>query len=297
MTTAPRRGGFTLIELLVVMALIAILAAIAAGAFFRVRANAEVSTTQSTLEKLNAGIDRKWKAVLDQAAIEAKNTPSSFQNACGNDPDRIRVVLTYMKLKNEFPTSVAEATNAVSFGGLTLPARTGAFAPLSAYTGTSNEERSAACLFLALTATGSGGEVFDVTPLQSQVRTINGVQMFVDSWGRPIVFVRQAYATELDAAPYSPGAARDPIDPLNKLTGWGNLTTFWDVIRNNPAQYNPGGMVPGTYTNNRNWVPTVVSFGPDENMGTLLGNPGSSTDAGNDNLISFRLRRAGMKGN
>ncbi len=296
MTTAPRRGGFTLIELLVVMALIAILAAIAAGAFFRVRASSEVSSTQSNLEKLNAGIDRKWKAVLDQAAIEAKNTPSSFQNACGNDPDRIRVVLTYMKLKNEFPTSVAEATNAVTFGGLTLPARTGAFGPISTFAG-SADEQSAACLFLTLTNTGSGGEVFDVTPLQSQVRTINGVQMFVDSWGRPIVFLRQAYSGELDAAPYSTGAARDPLDPLNKLTGWSNLATFWGVIRNNPAQYNPGGMVPGTYTNNRNWVPTVVSFGPNESMGTLLGNPGSSTDAGNDNLISFRLRRAGMKGN
>lgn len=289
-TCLPRRGGFTLIELLVVMALLAILAAIAAGAFFRVRAASESTATQSTLEKLNSGIDRKWKAVIDQATVEAKNTPVGFQTACGNDPDRVRIVLTYMKLKNEFPTTIAEANTAINFGGptgLTLQPRTGAFGPISAFTG-SNEEQSAACLFQALTATGTGGEVFDVTPLQSQIKTINGAQMFVDSWGKPIMFVRQAYPAEVNAAPYTPpGSPRDPVDPIGKLASWGSMGTFWPVIQANHVLAIPN------YSATQNWVPTAVSMGPNEQWGDHFG----GNDAGNDNLISFRLRKAGAKGN
>jgi prepilin-type N-terminal cleavage/methylation domain-containing protein len=312
MTTHPtRRRGFTLIELLVVMALIAILAAIAAGAFFRVRASSEVSSTQSTLEKLNAGIDRKWKAVLDNAAIEAKNTPASFQNFCGNDPDRIRIVYTYLKLKHEFPTTFEEATTPVTLAGLTLPPRTGTFAPLTTTytrqptsTQLRREQDSAACLFLILTATGSGGEVFDVTPLQSQVDTVAGVQMFVDAWGRPIIFVRQAYLAELNGPPYLPASVtlRDPLDPIGRLTQftttWTTTSrdTFWTEVR---RDYMPGsghGM-PRSYSGTVNWVPTCVSGGPNEDLSQSYLGSGTASDPGNDNLISFRLRRAGAKGN
>lgn len=288
-TATARRAGFTLIELLVVMALLAVLAAIAAGVYFRVRSGAELTATQSTLDKLNAGIDRKWKAVLDAARKEAPNTPAGFKTTCGNDPERILIVLSYMKLKNEFPTTVAEATNPVSFGGLTLQPRS-IFTGLSA-TGTP-EEQSAACLYVSLTQGGVGGETFDATPLQSQTRAVAGNQVFVDSWGKPIAFVRQAYCAEVNSPPYTRSASgKDPVDTVGKLGGLGaNLTPFWTAIRTNQMNL---AAIPATYDANQNWVPTVVSGGPNEKFGALLG----GNDDGNDNLISFRLRKAGAKGN
>ena len=68
----PHRAGFTLIELLVVIALIATLAALSAGAFFRVRAGQLKSASEATLVKLNTALDNRWKAIQESVNEDAR---------------------------------------------------------------------------------------------------------------------------------------------------------------------------------------------------------------------------------
>jgi hypothetical protein len=113
----------------------------------------------------------------------------------------------------------------------------------------------------------------------------------------------------------------DPFDPLGKLptmtapsgTAWSttSLQTFWTVLTANhiasplPTGYPYGypfdinsSTTPPTWTT-RNVLPTLVSAGPNKLFGTdLLGSLGAGTDDdAKDNILSFRLRREGNRGN
>ncbi len=201
--TSTRRGGFTLVELLVVIAILAVLATLATAAFFRVRGSSTVSSTEATLQKLKSGLDKRWKAVLDDAAddVSKDRLPANIRDGlyrfAANDKDRVRVLWTYIKLKNEFPTTLAEACspvwvptlNADGSAGPYLPAlqpkavfvegyrKQAGVAPGPTVTGFANalplgtpaEQQkfidasaveSAACFHWSLTATASRGETF-----------------------------------------------------------------------------------------------------------------------------------------
>lgn len=136
--------------------------------------------------------------------------------------------------------------------------------------------------------------------------------MFKDTFGQPIAFVRMGFDPEVDNPPYfhaSPGVkSPDPCDPLGKLqmanataplawstSGANNtLTDFWARV----TQYHIGSTqqpsanytLPATYPA-RNWVPTVVSAGPNGNKNGFDGYL-----FGGDNIVSYRLRRAGQRG-
>lgn len=258
MQRAPRRG-VTLVEILVVMALIAVLAAIAAAALFRVRAAQSVSASNATIQKLNTAIDRKWRAVVDDAAKDARDgrIPSFILDFAANDRDRAQTIWTYLKLKNEFPTTFAEARANVTLNNqVVLPAKQAIVKQLpTADTGWTPEQQSAACLYLVLTTSGTRGETFDLDGMNQQITELASTPVsiplsaFADTWGNPIVFVRMAYSQELNNAPYArDGAARnvlladgmtrvsivprDPLDPQAKLPTTINMNgSVWDAQR------------------------------------------------------------------
>lgn len=310
MTNArPRRSGFSLIEILIVIALLALLAAIGVGAYLRVQAGAEVQATEGTLNKLNVGIMSKWKAVVDQATREAmaNKIPNEIREYTKNgngslNLERARVVWTYMRLKNEFPTSIAELTTAPSTTGLvvngyTMPKRT----IFNSVTGGTPEEQSAALLYASLVKGGVGGTTFDADPLRNQTKqTATGIPYFVDTWGKPIIFLRMAFTPELDDVnqPYLPKSginSKDPIDPKGTLTdpgnmGWSSLNNFWSIMTNGHYSY---AEFQSTYPS-RNWIASPISSGPDEEFGSLIVGP--SGDPSGDNLVGFRLRKEGQRG-
>lgn len=330
---AKTRVGFTLVELLVVISIIAILAAISTGVFFRIRTSQLDTATEATMSKLNTSLDRRWRAVIDQAAEDSRTNriPSEILSYAGNNKDRARTIWTYMLLKNEFPTTIVEATTGVTVNGYTLPART-VFTRQITTTGGTEVEQSAVCFYIAVTATGNRGEVTTGEGTNNQTSEIaiggKNYSVYVDAWGKPIAFSRMSYSTEIDNLTKNPNL-KDPLDQtpgtgingqlLTPTGGWGTpqLNMFWNVIRMNHigvAVAAPNASIPTPYEN-RNWVPTLISAGPNEDYGTniadldsvtatdpvtgLLGvnYDGTDNDNGADNVLSFRLRTEGARGN
>lgn len=339
--TAARRPGFSLIELLVVVGILGLLAAVGAAAFLLVGASQRVSATESTVAKLAALLERKRAAVVDAINSGKDAVPADVLAFAGGDTDRAKVVWIYLRLKQEFPTTGTEAitsyvatstsltpqTRPTVTGGVTLQRRDAVWKglpnvidiPNNTITFLGSEaQQSAGCLYLALTQTGGGGVTTDSEGLQNQSKTImvnsgantGTMQVFVDSWGNPIMFARLGFAAEVNSAKYvnTRAASPDPADPLKKLPGWANLSAFWTVVRTNHYPYvarfdtstTPPTPIPNPPTAYpsppQGWTMTLVSAGPDENLGsTLFGADDTNDPQSADNIVSFRLR-AGMKG-
>ena len=318
---STRRAGFSLVELMAVIAILGLLAALAAGAFFRVSAAQRTSATESTVSKLMALVEKKRSAVVDGINNGRNPVPADIVTLAGGDPDRAKAIWIYMTLKNEFPTTQKEAVNAV----VPIPAWSTSiphkkvFDVLPSGTYPSLEHESAACLYLALTQSGTGGVTTDSEGLQNQTTTFTvgttPVTAFADAWGTPVAFVRLTYTPEIDTGTYANTRAKskDPMDPLGKLGeevgAWTTVTgsslrldQFWAKMTENhlstagtPTSYPGPRYIPPA---NRPATPatrtsllTVVSAGPDKNFGTLFG----SDDAASDNIVSYRLK-AGFKG-
>lgn len=310
-STAPRpRRGFTLIEILVVIAIIGILTAISAGALFRLRAAQTVNNTEGTLSKLHGLLNTRWGAVLSQS----KSTiPSELIVRCGDDKERAAAVWAYANLKNEFPMTFAEATTAINLGGGVGLEPRGIFKKFAlANPGiTLAEEQSAALFYIGITQGGNGGNAAGSDGSNQQVGTLaGGASVYKDGWGNPIAFVRNATGGEIGGASFLrattiqvpngspppvtvPFVVKNPLDPTGRLlvragNPWavtaptnGYRTTMFTAL----------GLTDFT---NENFLPTLVSAGPNKKFGVYLD---FAADDSADNLLSYRLRREGDKGN
>ena len=302
LTKPARRRGFTLIEILVVISLIAVLAALSVGALFRVRAAQQTSNTEGTLGKLDTLMMARWSAVL----TKAKNPPPEVISYCDGDKERAVSVWTYAVLKNEFPVSFAELV-AININGANLEPRTVFTKGVKAkaiVASLKDTEESAALFYAAIMDTGTAGTANTLEGLQQQVATTpSGLTVFNDNWGREIVFIRHATNAEIQGPPHSKpsaGGFKNPLDPRGLL-----LTNAW-ANRVNAAKGLMGNMVTGfqstpppdkfillqvntiTGFQTENFIPTLISAGPDKDFGTALG--GAAGDSGNDNLLSYRRR-------
>ncbi len=323
MTHTRTRGGFTLVELLVVILLIVILAALSAGAFFRVQSAQRNQATESTIRKLQIGLDARWKEVLYDAR---KTVPDPIVTLAGGDKDRAISIWSYAKLKNEFPENFVEATTPITFvvpptmQTVTLQPRE-VFRNIAAKTYSPTptlDEQASALFYAALTQTGTGGAAFDLEGVNQHVGTTpSGLTVFTDTWGTPLTFRRWANPPEVQQEPYiRPNTIRsrsgtslsfNPLDPSGKLLGTyansalNRLDNPWgtDMSGQNFQQRTAAlnALFPGqnlTMFPNENFVPTLVSAGPDKVFGGDI--YGATDDAGKDNIVGYRLRREGNKG-
>jgi len=299
---STHRTGFTLIELITTMAIIAMLSAITIGAVARVRASQMQRNTDQTLSKLQGAIDQQWKALSDQVtkAKAAKQIPSALMTYCGNDLDRAAALYMYALARREFPQNFAEATSAIVIGGLTLAPRSSFTTAIGAPAGLVDPyNEAAALLYLILSENSTGGALFNADDATAGSRTnivVRGVncQVFRDSWGTPITYVRYAQNAELDAPPFVnsglPAGNRDPLDPQRKLANpWAN-------------QAGAASAVAVASFDGRNKQPTVASAGPNKNYlssaSTIpywnTAHPDGVYDG--DNVVGYRLRRQGDRG-
>lgn len=310
MTTMTRRraAGFTLIELLVVIGLLAVLAAIGTGAYFRVRTNMQVKGTEDTVTKHTTALMQAWSAELDNARDSFAGKAGFQQYAgqvdnakaiAGGDADRARALWTYLWMKNAFPQTIPEATAATTltvptFTPVTLPARP-TFAGMTVGT-LAAPEQGAVLLYRILTQKGSRGQAYneEAVGVLSAVLPGTDYRVFTDTFGNPITYLRSSSGNQndLNSAEYLKGnnASRDPFDPTGRLEAV-NATT-WPAARRTAVLAYFGFT---DFTNN--WQPTIVARGPGRTWGTLLATTTGLVPVPDEMINGYKLRRQGNRGN
>ncbi len=225
---AHRRGrfGFTLIEVLVVITIIAIIAGMSMGVYFRVRKSQVQSASETTVNKLASNLDQQWKAVLDNAKDDARNGiknvdlyANQWATATGPgssgtgvvDPRLELVIHSKMLQKLEFPQTFWEAVLWPGIVNLQLKSSyvrqiTAQVTPASIQAAanglTSNQmlQESAVLLYISSTQGRRGMAAFNATdavgPFAVGTTTLYHYPnnptypVFIDNWGQPIAFIR-----------------------------------------------------------------------------------------------------------
>jgi prepilin-type N-terminal cleavage/methylation domain-containing protein len=312
------RPAFTLIELLVVIALIAVLVALGAGAWFRVKASQMEKATNTTLSVMQSQFDQQWKAESDQAKQDLTDTTKFVGNAralADNDSIRTKVVWTKLRQKIAFPqnfwevlvwapaasTKYGVAQNSAYRGALAGISQANVIDPNTA-TAAQYEQlhmESAALLYLALTqprrGQGSGFNPVDhVGPHAIGDVTLYGrhFKVFIDSWQRPIAFIRwpfSAAAMDLNGPPFVTvwgGIVVDPTDPERRLQLLG-----WNTQAQTSFSQDLGHPLPPQPVN---LTPVIFSGGRDRDYGVdiIFTRLGAVED---DNIYGYRSRSAGGK--
>jgi prepilin-type N-terminal cleavage/methylation domain-containing protein len=277
------RSGFTLVEILIVIAIILTLMAITAGAVSSLRRSAAYQSTESVINRLATTLDQQVKSVVDTV----RQTP-----AVGTGKQKLinRTILVRDTLFREFPQNFAEVRKditPVDPNHPFLPPRKSAYTALIGVTALPNGSpdpdqitQSAICLYMFLNQARRGMTSDAETTSQKYTALYAGLPYYIDTWGNPIVFVREPSGSlELRDEPLYGGNTDatkriNPFDPENLL----------------PAANQP------TPNTNINVLPTIISSGPDG----FLGVDGSLTiinaEQESDNLYSYRIRRAGARG-
>ncbi len=273
MTMRNTRKGFSLVEVLVVIAILAVLSAIGVYATMRVMASQKEARSVETIEKIQIGFEQQWKAALD--AIKKEPIPDAVRVAAGGDQTRARVIHTMCRMRQEFPFNFTEATTTYTVNGYQYPPKQSITTALAGWSGSPSEGEQAAVLLMLAVAGSRGGVTFDAESVGGGsvvTRLIAGKQfkIYVDSWGSPIGFEREAeipehpILAELNGPPYASAAThRHPLDPEGRLT---NQTGYGPAV--SPFLQTDGG--------NRRWF--IYSAGRNKAYWD------------NDDLYSYRLR-------
>jgi prepilin-type N-terminal cleavage/methylation domain-containing protein len=315
-TTRRRPAGFTLLELLVVIALLAVVAAIGVGTYFRVRASAQIDADEKTIAKLSTAFTQQWTAEVESAkdAFKGKANFGQYANEvakvkaiAAQDEDRGLALWTYLWTKNAFPQTFAEATTPTTMA-VTLPGPTALTVSLparfSGLTGvTDNREQAAVLLHRILTQKGARGQTFDETAVGAlsavlQTTPPSNHRVFTDTHGNPLTFVRMCSGTvnaDVNGGEYvTPGrASNDPFDPTNRLrTYTGNYTA---TVETQAAQSIFGPTV--TQFPRQNWLPTIVGRGAESAWDpTFLTTTTGLITIPDGYLAGYKLRRQGTRG-
>ena len=293
------RAGFTLVELLIVISIIGLLAALSVGAAVTLMGVQKKNNSKLVIEKTADALDQQWKAQVDQAKNESIS--AGELNLAGNDPRRARVIHIYLRLRQEFPETYAEAVSSLTIPGYPAMQPKNAYVKaLGSRSGNASTE-SAACLLLALSQPRRGmGFKADIALGSGAVQDTDcdGINEIVDGWQRPIGFWR--WPTQNNEL--SNTLSANPLDPEGTLMApsWNNannstsVLTFEALCGGNYAIHTGSGATWAPAPQLAKTRPVIGSAGPDGLWGVGWGDM-LSDGTGNDydNLYSYRLSLGG----
>lgn len=297
--TSRIRAGFSLMELLVVIAIIAVLAGMLFVAFVPSIGTSHRKNTNARLKALDGELAIQWSEAGKQ--FERVPVPPQIQSIFGCIDERTaKAIWVKLQRKAAFPMTYAEALDPAA-GNTALQAvlkprpvfvsglkgKTAAIDPAT---------EGAACLLLALQQ-NFGGKKFDAEAALGagalKDTDGDGLTEIVDSWGKPLFFIRWGTGNP-DLAALSRGANNN-LDRDTEDTGRFLMLPSWNP--DNAAT--PPGVAefqrlchPVRAGNSRQsyfTIPTVVSAGKDGNIGLNWDMSIQSADA-EDNLYSFKTR-------
>jgi len=290
------RDGITLIEILVSLAIITVLVSLSAAAIFKIKVNGMVRSTETSVARIQVGVDTQVKIIADNVRTKDRQQHSpDFTNLvayCGGDEDRAAALLMYCRLKQNFPNP-NELSSTMAFGpqagrpGFTAFgvnfAYSPAFAKLAAATG-SPEAVSAAVLRVALSEKAQGGNSFNAAEgTAGDIDLTLGpvtAPAFKDAWDMPIAFKRFHEAPDL-----SGNSNQDPFDPTGKLANWLSPSSPNPPHPKTVAENALGPAFSGVF-DGKNKAIVVYAAGVNKNFEGL----------GGDDIVGYRLRSVGERG-
>jgi prepilin-type N-terminal cleavage/methylation domain-containing protein len=284
-STRRAAAGFTLLELLIVMSIIALLAALVAGATVLYIGQQRESNTKTTIAKVYRELRSQWDQVISDAKADilASKVPADVVSLAGPASDggaraeRANVIYIKLKLRQQFPMNYTEIMNP-TFAGIS----SAEFAPPQEYqdalkkypavrlSSPPTPAESGACLLIALTTKARGGKLLPADTFFSsqEIADTNGdgAPELIDGWGNPLVFYRWPTQNEDLPALDPDKKGQDPGDPTGTLLSnlsWntassslcGQFESMCHLVHDPTA---------GTYTP-KSWYlsPVVASLGQD----------------------------------
>lgn len=218
-----KRQGFTLVEMLVVLTIIGILASMLFGALQMARETAREMSTKATIAKLNNIILRQYESYKTRRVpVRIEPCPNTWPNGTPLTPaerkqwfqenlwKRLNAIRDIMRM--EMPDAMTDVTNSpiiFSAHGQQWSVPEPALHRLYAANPPTGNYDVAQCLY-KIVSMGTPEAMEQFT--QSEIGMVDGRPVFIDGWGRPIMFLRWAPGY---TSPIQSGDEENDHDPFD----------------------------------------------------------------------------------